>query len=1114
MTDTQTGDLKYFLPVIIFAYMQQTIEESVAPTVCSASASAYAGASALSNADAFAGTFGETGSLSGTHDGHKGIRSYGFPQGNDANRDTKSYNTPSAHDGAGHHHGIKDRGHDYNKNGDGCSKCKWENDDYWERDEPEEEEDEVDEDECDDGDDGQYRPGKHDHYGSDGANKGPKRRLQPPGVQKTGPTGVYTDDGIQAGGGVNPSSFSPNIPNTGYSKPTDNFGSTSKPGFGWNTPSVASKPGYGGVTTNAFATSSSWPNWQGGTTPSGFGTSPKPAWSDKHDGVPAGSYGTTPKPGTSWNTAPTGSNAPPGRFPSTPGAPQNTGHGFGVSFTGFPSTPPGKLGWNTGRDSTPVGSYGVTPKPESSWNTGHDSGNFGTTAKPVDTPGYSLNTGSSSKPGSNWNSGYGTTPVGTPGCTGSGLSCNQGNIPHGETPDFGKKEQPFGFNKPEYAQPSYVNKPQGPNQLPSNVNSGSYTPGVAPGVQSNVFSSGKLPTPTTFPTGSGSYPGVTKPNYGSGTNTWQHPGTTGSYAGFPASNTGFGTTKTPFNHVSTSSPVSSSGSFSGTGQKPGFSVASSSATASAGASAFGTSFGPHSTLGTSLHGTTPTHGSGSGYPGVKGHTKPSYGTTPHGTYPDTGSGTWSGKPSGSGSATWPEGQPGSYNRPSYGKPEDGSTPSKPLGGGPETYNRPLYSGKPEDGSTPSKPLGGGPGICYNRPSYGKPGDGSTPNKPLESGPGTWPSGQSGIKSHPSNYPGTGSGTWPGKQPGYESGCRSCGEVTSSHGGNSNCGSYNCGGCSGKDNTPTIHGCNQAVGGVNKTYYPAGTGDGNVPSIAEAYGPGSSPESLEKWNPQNPFLYGAGRPQSDVSRPWSETTTKPLGQGNPFLDFSSNNPKPAYSSASATDRNVIPYGEEDTKPIGQGNIFLDSAGGNIGNNPNEVPFGEKKPEGNVFLGFPGSVNSSPGSSSYGRPDGSSVPGTSGGNNSPSPAQCKLGIFGCGTSDSGSYGNNPQSVGTSSGVPGIVGSAGNPGSGIGSGHPGSIGGNLGHAGAFAGAFSSAQASSFANTGLGNDFGQGGNRPSSAGAQNQNVPNAWASSGASAFASSSSGSWSGNHPINVKG
>lgn len=294
----------------------------------SASASAYAGASALSNADAFAGTFGETGSFSGTHDGHKGIRSYGFPQGTDANRDTKSYNTPSAHGGAGRHHGIKGGDHDYNKNGDGCSKCKWENDDYWERDEPEEEEDEVNEDECDDGDDGQYRPGKHDHYGSGGANKGPKRRLQPPGVHKTGPTGVYTDDGIQAGGGVNPSSFSPNIPNTGYSKPTNNFGITSKPSFGWNNPSIASKPEYGGVTANAFATpSSSWPNWQGGTTPSGFGTSPKPAWSDKHDGVPAGSYRTTPKPGTSWNTAPTGSNAPTGRFPSTPGAPQNTRYG-------------------------------------------------------------------------------------------------------------------------------------------------------------------------------------------------------------------------------------------------------------------------------------------------------------------------------------------------------------------------------------------------------------------------------------------------------------------------------------------------------------------------------------------------------------------------------------------------------------------------------------------------------------------------------------------------------------------------------------------------------------------------------------------------------------------
>lgn len=90
----------------------------------------------------------------------------------------------------------------------------------------------------------------------------------------------------------------------------------------------------------------------------------------------------------------------------------------------------------------------------------------------------------------------------------------------------------------------------------------------------------------------------------------------------------------------------------------------------------------------------------------------------------------------------------------------------------------------------------------------------------------------------------------------------------------------------------------------------------------------------------------------------------------------------------------------------------------------------------------------------------------GSNPPNPTQCKLGIFGCGTS--GSYDNNPQNVGTSSGVPGIVGGVGSPGSGIGSGHfgaghPGSVGGNLagsGQAGAFAGAFSSAQAS---NTGL---------------------------------------------------
>ena len=238
----------------------------------------------------------DTENISGAHDRHKGIRSYdssGFPHDN-ANRGVKSYGTPSGH-GASYDHGIKGGGHGYNKNDD-CSKCKWENDDYWERDEPEEEGDENDGDECDDG---QYRPHKVHHD----PNRGHKPGSHPSGVHKTGPTGVYDGEGGSPGGLLggspggplggspgSPLSSSPgspsggiNYPNIGYSRPISGYEGTPKPGFSWNTPSAgASKPGYGSVTFGT--TPSSWPDWNRGTTPSSFGSSPKPAWESGHDG--------------------------------------------------------------------------------------------------------------------------------------------------------------------------------------------------------------------------------------------------------------------------------------------------------------------------------------------------------------------------------------------------------------------------------------------------------------------------------------------------------------------------------------------------------------------------------------------------------------------------------------------------------------------------------------------------------------------------------------------------------------------------------------------------------------------------------------------------------------
>jgi len=211
---------------------------------------------------------------------------------------------------------------------------------------------------------------------------------------------------------------------------------------------------------------------------------------------------------------------------------------------------------------------------------------------------------------------------------------------------------------------------------------------------------------------------------------------------------------------------------------------------------------------TSLYGTTPVHRGGSSYtPGVKsfvGSTRPTYETVPHpniGTHPNIES------------DTWPERQPGSN-----------------IGSWSE-------SGKPEDGSgiTPGRHF---PGIS-----------GILPGKQPQDGGGTWPTGQStsGSAAWPSKKPGDGSGTWPSQvQPGSRPGCGpsgNCGGATGPQGGSCGgcCGNYNCDSdCSRRGNVPAHGLCGGATGPseVNKTYYPAGTGDGNVPNIGTIYGPDS------------------------------------------------------------------------------------------------------------------------------------------------------------------------------------------------------------------------------------------------------------------------------------
>ncbi|KAK1124669.1 hypothetical protein K0M31_006040 [Melipona bicolor] len=193
---------------------------SLAHSSASASASAYA---AVDPWQPFPGS----GSLAESHDGHKGIRSYDNAGGNRPN----------------------DEG---NRRGAGCSKCKWEDDDYWEKgwEDEAEPEDEEDGDDCYDGDDGQYR--KHDH-GHGHGNKGGS----PPGVQKLGAPNPSGATGVGAG-------------------PT--FGATPvKQGGSWNAKSPVSgqQPGPGWTTGPGTPSKPTWnQGFDNRPTPSGTGSRP------------------------------------------------------------------------------------------------------------------------------------------------------------------------------------------------------------------------------------------------------------------------------------------------------------------------------------------------------------------------------------------------------------------------------------------------------------------------------------------------------------------------------------------------------------------------------------------------------------------------------------------------------------------------------------------------------------------------------------------------------------------------------------------------------------------------------------------------------------------------
>lgn len=287
---------------------------------------------------------------------------------------------------------MKSEGYDYNKDDDICSKCKWENDDYWERDEPEEEANKNNEDECDDGDDGQYRPDKTYHNNESGS-KSHASGLHPLGVHKIGPIDIY---GGNVKGGVKegkPDGLldATNFPtNTRYVESTNVYGSTPKPVFSWNTPFAGtSKSGYSGITTDTYVTTPSYGSgtgWNRGTTSAGFGSL---VWDGKHGNRFAESFGTTSRP--TWsagfggspttagflfsqklglNRTASNNNTSAGSYGTTPKLRISWSTGTSTSTNGFPTShKPGTL-WSSGYDDKLVGSYGTTLIPEQRWNIG------------------------------------------------------------------------------------------------------------------------------------------------------------------------------------------------------------------------------------------------------------------------------------------------------------------------------------------------------------------------------------------------------------------------------------------------------------------------------------------------------------------------------------------------------------------------------------------------------------------------------------------------------------------------------------------------------------------------------------------------------------------------
>ncbi|KAK9293846.1 hypothetical protein QLX08_011330 [Tetragonisca angustula] len=685
--------------------------------------------------------FPGSGSLAGSHDGHKGIRSY----------DNAGSNRPN------------DEG---NRRGAGCTKCKWEDDDYWEKGWEDEAGDEEDSDDC--YDDGQYR--EHDH--------GHGRGGSPPAVQKLGAPSPSGASAVGSGGP--PFRATPVKQGGPWDAKSPVFGQ--QPGPGWTTvaPGTSSRPTWNqGFDGGAAQPSGNSPNV--GARPADVGGSKTGSECSggyqRGTGCAQGAGGVGPvkqlpfvgfNPGNVQKQA-SSDYAGGSTAVYNPRGCSNSPYDTGCADKSVDGTRPG--------DSSVVPSYGPTVgqgqhsgsgSPQSSpfgspYDSSASQGQHPGSGSPQSSPFGPSGQGQHPGSGSPQSSPFGPLNQGQHPGSGSPQSSSFGPLNQGQHPGSGSPQSsPFGpLNQGQHpGSGSPQSSPFGPSGQGQHPGSGSpQSSPFGPLNQGQHPGSGSPQSSPFGPSGQGQHPGSGSPQsspFGP-SGQGQHPGSgspkensdygTGPYRGFPGSTKSTVKPGNPPNFNAVANAVSSSVAYASTGPGVGHPASGPSTStyssgtlpgspgSSGGSVPYGSRKPSRTNVKESLSGTAPKHDASKdgeskifyidvkpvpGSPlGVRPRTTTSAPYSVVKTTPVQQSTFYS--PPGS---TKPSYQPTPYSGPGATKPSYQTTPY----GGPTT-TKPSYQPAPYDGPGITKPsyqpsAYGGPGTTkpfYQPPPYDGPG---------------------------------------------------------------------------------------------------------------------------------------------------------------------------------------------------------------------------------------------------------------------------------------------------------------------------------------------------------------------------------------------------------